>query len=138
MRMFGGEWVSSLLGRLGMEEDQAIESRMVSRRIQAAQKKREEHNFDIRKHLLEYDEVMDIQRKSVYGYRQEILQGANSKIRIVKMIDDQINSTVDRFLASGYGAACFAEFASNRLGYEFDPSEFQRSELQEAQGAARD
>src|SRR5205085_7538387 len=106
MRMFGGEWVSALLGKLGMEEGQAIESRMVSRRIQAAQKKREEHNFDIRKHLLEYDEVMDYQRKSVYGYRHDILHGANTKVRMLKMIDEQINSNVDRFLASDYGAAC--------------------------------
>src|SRR5205823_9385845 len=82
MRIFAGEWVQSILQRLGMEEGQAIESRMVSRRIAAAQKKVEERNFDIRKNLLEYDEVMDYQRKRVYGYRQEILDGANCKTRI--------------------------------------------------------
>jgi preprotein translocase subunit SecA len=137
MRIFGGEWVSNLLGRLGMEEDQAIESRMVSRRIQAAQKKREEHNFDIRKHLLEYDEVMDHQRKSVYGYRREILQGDNCKVRILKMIDEQIDSNIERFLASDYGAASFSEFASNRLGQEFDTSDFHRSDFTEAENTAR-
>src|SRR4029077_11389469 len=79
MRIFAGEWVANVLTRLGMEEGQAIESRMVSRRIEAAQKKVEERNFDIRKNLLEYDEVMDHQRKRVYGYRQEILEGANCK-----------------------------------------------------------
>ncbi len=63
MRIFAGEWVAGMLDRLGMEEGQAIESRMVSRRIEAAQKKVEERNFDIRKNLLEYDEVMDKQRK---------------------------------------------------------------------------
>src|SRR5213076_3107548 len=66
MRIFAGEWVSAVLQRLGMEEGQAIESGMVSRRITAAQKKIEERNFDSRKHLLEYDEVMDHQRKTVY------------------------------------------------------------------------
>src|SRR5439155_8167812 len=86
MRIFAGEWVASVLQRLGMEEGQAIESRMVSRRIEGAQKKVEERNFDIRKNLLEYDEVMDYQRKRVYGYRQEIFEGANCKLRIVKMI----------------------------------------------------
>src|SRR5207249_4626690 len=98
----------------------------------------EEHNFEIRKHLLEYDEVMDYQRKSVYGYRHDVLHGANTKIRMLKMIDVQINSNVDRFLDSDYGAACFAEFASNRLGYEFDAGEFERSDFAEAEGAARD
>ena len=87
-----------------MEEGQAIESRMVSRRIEAAQKKVEERNFDIRKNLLEYDEVMDHQRKRVYGYRQEILDGANCKIRVLDMIDEQIDLAVDRFLDEDYGA----------------------------------
>ena len=74
MRIFAGEWVKNMLTRLGMQEGEAIESRMVSRRIEGAQKKVEERNFDIRKNLLEYDEVMDEQRKRVYGYRQRILE----------------------------------------------------------------
>ena len=90
MRIFAGEWVANVLTRLGMEEGQAIESRMVSRRIEGAQKKVEERNFDIRKNLLEYDEVMDHQRKRVYGYRQDILEGGNCKIRVLDMIDEQI------------------------------------------------
>src|SRR5262249_59401141 len=77
MRIFAGEWVSTVLQKLGMEEGQAIESGMVSRRITSAQKKVEERNFDIRKNLLEYDEVMDHQRKEVYGFRQRLLHGAN-------------------------------------------------------------
>ncbi len=75
MRIFAGEWVKNILTRLGMEEGQAIESRMVTRRIEGAQKKVEERNFETRKSLLEYDEVMDEQRKRVYGYRQKILDG---------------------------------------------------------------
>src|SRR5262249_23274692 len=105
MRIFAGEWVAGVLTRLGMEEDQAIESRMVSRRIEGAQKKIEERNFDIRKNLLEYDEVMDFQRKSVYGYRQEILNGANCKLRILKMIDSQISLSVEKFLDEDYSSA---------------------------------
>ncbi len=66
MRKFAGEWVSNILARLGMEDGEAIESKMVSRRIEGAQKKVEERNFDSRKNLLEYDEVMDEQRKRVY------------------------------------------------------------------------
>src|SRR5262249_56331036 len=120
MRIFAGEWVANVLQKMGMEEGQSIESRMVSRRIEAAQKKVEERNFDIRKNLLEYDEVMDYQRKRVYGYRQEILNGANCKLRLLGMLDEQITMAVDRFLDEEYGPSCFAEFASNRLGVEFD------------------
>src|SRR5260370_2281064 len=87
MRIFAGEWVAGVLTRLGMEEGQAIESRMVSRRIESAQKKVEEPNFDIRKNLLEYDEGMDHQRKRHCGYRQEVLNGGNCKTRILGMID---------------------------------------------------
>src|SRR5207253_2098961 len=97
MRIFAGEWVAKILTRMGMEEGQSIESRMVSRRIEGAQKKVEERNFDIRKNLLEYDEVMDHQRKSVYGYRQEVLDGGNCKLRILEMIDKQIDLALERF-----------------------------------------
>ncbi len=81
---------------------------------------------------------MDYQRKRTYGYRQEVLNGANCKVRILRMIDDQISSAVDRFLEEDYGAACFAEFAANRLGVEFDASDFNRSEFPQAEQTARD
>ncbi|MEC8736628.1 MAG: preprotein translocase subunit SecA, partial [Planctomycetota bacterium] len=68
MRIFAGEWVKNILTRLGMQDGEAIESKMVTRRVEAAQKKVEERNFEIRKNLLEYDEVMDEQRKRVYGF----------------------------------------------------------------------
>lgn len=138
MRIFAGEWVANILTRLGMEEGQAIESRMVSKRIEAAQKKVEERNFDIRKNLLEYDEVMDHQRKRVYGYRQEILNGGNCKTRILDMLDNQVDLAVDRFLDDDYGPATFAEFASNRLGLEFDSSDFARSDYDQAVRTAKD
>ena len=101
MRIFAGEWVKNVLTRLGMQEGEAIESRMVSRRIEGAQKKVEERNFEIRKNLLEYDEVMDEQRKRVYGYRQRILDGANCKQLILEMIDEQIDRHLDEFLDQG-------------------------------------
>jgi preprotein translocase subunit SecA len=138
MRIFAGEWVSNLLARLGMEEGQAIESRMVSRRIEAAQKKVEERHFDSRKHLLEYDEVMDKQRKEVYGMRQRILEDANCKLLIRDMLDRQIKSAVKRFLDRSYGPASFAEFASNRLGVEFDPADFKGSDYETASRTALD
>ena len=113
MRIFAGEWVASVL-HAGSAWRRARPSRAgwSSRRIEAAQKKVEERNFDIRKNLLEYDEVMDHQRKRVYGFRQDILDGGNCKVRILEMIDEQIDAAVDRFLADDYGPASFAEFAA--------------------------
>ena len=73
MRIFGSERIASIMGKLGMEEDVPIEHGMVSKAIEGAQKKVEGNNFDIRKHLLEYDDVMNQQREVVYGYRRQIL-----------------------------------------------------------------
>jgi preprotein translocase subunit SecA len=138
MRIFAGEWVGNLLGRLGMQEGEAIESRMVSRRISGAQKKVEERHFDSRKNLLEYDEVMDTQRKEVYGFRQKVLEGGNCKVLILNMLDKQMVRAVERFLDPNYGAASFAEFAANRLNVEFEAGDFTRSDFAEAEKTARD
>lgn len=138
MRIFAGEWVSGLLQKLGMKDGEAIESRMVSRRIAAAQKKVEERHFDSRKHLLEYDEVMDTQRKEVYNYRQRILDDANGKSLIVGMLDRQVELAVERFLDPGYGAATFAEFASKRLGVEIDEADIGNSDFAEADKTCHD
>ncbi|HSQ55568.1 MAG TPA: preprotein translocase subunit SecA [Gemmata sp.] len=127
MRLFAGEWVANVLTRLGMKEGEAIESGMVSRRIEKAQKKVEEWHFDQRKNLLEYDEVMDHQRKSVYGKRQEMLNGRNPRAMILEMIRDQIEKATVKFLNPDYGPASFAEFAGNRLGVEFESREFRGS-----------
>jgi preprotein translocase subunit SecA len=138
MRIFAGEWVAGILTRLGMQEGEAIENAMVSRRIEAAQKKVEERNFDIRKNLLEYDEVMDYQRKRVYGYRQEVLEGANCKLRIMGMLQEEVSMAVDRLLDEDYGPASFAEFASNRLGLELEASDFVRASFSEAVNFAKE
>jgi preprotein translocase subunit SecA len=138
MRIFAGEWVAGVLQRMGMNEGEAIESKMVSRRIEGAQKKVEERNFDIRKNLLEYDEVMDHQRKRVYGFRQEILDGGNCKLRILDMIERQIEAALDKFMAEDYGASSFAEMASGRLNLELDPHDFLRLNFGDAEVVARE
>src|SRR5581483_11910294 len=84
MRIFAREWVSNLLQRLGMEEGVPIESRMITRRIEAAQKAVEAQNFEARKHLLEYDDVMNKQREAVYGLRRQLLEGVDQKELIVE------------------------------------------------------
>ncbi|MBL8823865.1 MAG: preprotein translocase subunit SecA [Planctomycetia bacterium] len=137
MRIFMGEWVANVLTRLGMKEGESIESKMVSRRIEAAQKKVEERNFDIRKNLLEYDEVMDYQRKRIYGFRQKILDGANCKLIIQEMLQDTVSKNVDRFLGDRYGTEAFTRFVGNRLNCEYDPSEFVRMPFSEAETNAK-
>jgi preprotein translocase subunit SecA len=137
MRKFAGEWVSAVLTRLGMEEGEAIESKLVSRRIEGAQKKVEERNFDARKNLLEYDEVMDEQRKRVYSFRQRLLEGAPPKDDMLDMIDSQVKEAAARFLADDYGTASFAEWAGVRLGVELNAKDYRGSTFEDAQEQAK-
>ena len=138
MRIFAGEWVKNVLTRLGMQEGEAIESRMVSRRIEGAQKKVEERNFETRKSLLEYDEVMDEQRRRVYGYRQRILDGANCKQLILDMIGQQVDARLSQCLARDYGTESFAEWAGKELGVEFDARDFRGMDFAAASDHALD
>jgi preprotein translocase subunit SecA len=98
MRIFARDWVKTVLEKVGMTEGQEIRSALVSRMIGRVQRKMEEHNFEIRKNLLEYDEVMDRQRKVVYGNRQQILGGTRLKERIDEYFEDVVHDLVDRFL----------------------------------------
>jgi preprotein translocase subunit SecA len=138
LRLFGGERLKRLLTTLGMQEGEAIESRWVSRQIQSAQRKVEERNFDIRKHLLEYDEVMDEQRKRVYGFRQDILDDVRPKEAILEMFDEQIDAAVERFCNPRYGVESFVDWVSRRLGVELDARHFANLQFQEACDLARD
>ncbi|HQF14202.1 MAG TPA: preprotein translocase subunit SecA, partial [Thermogutta sp.] len=138
MRIFAGDWVKNILTRLGMEEGQAIESPMVTRRIEAAQKKVEERNFEIRKSLLEFDQVMDEQRKRVYGYRQSILEGADCRSLIRDMIRQEIDKNLDRFLDKSYGAETFAQWISKQLSVEFRARDFRGMDFPTAEAYARD
>jgi len=90
MRIFAREWVSTLLQRLGMEEGVPIESGMISRRIEAAQKAVETQNFESRKHVLEYDDVMNKQREAVYGLRRQLMEGVDQK----QLITEDYTSTI--------------------------------------------
>ncbi|MDR7866354.1 MAG: preprotein translocase subunit SecA [Sporomusaceae bacterium] len=86
MRLFGSENISSIMDKLGMEEDEPIEHALITRSIETAQKKVEARNFEIRKHVLEYDDVMNQQREIIYGQRRQILMGENLKENIFHMI----------------------------------------------------
>ena len=86
MRLFGADNISSLMDKLGMEEDEPIEHALISRSIEQAQKKVEAHHFNTRKHVLEYDDVMNQQREVIYGQRRQILHGENLRENIFFMI----------------------------------------------------
>ncbi len=95
MRIFGSERISGIMGKLGMTDDEAIEHPMISRSIERAQKSVESHNFDIRKHLLEYDDVMNKQREVVYTRRQAVLEGEDLKKDIQDMLLDLVEERFD-------------------------------------------
>ncbi|HET7892520.1 MAG TPA: preprotein translocase subunit SecA, partial [Candidatus Sulfotelmatobacter sp.] len=95
MRIFAKEWVSNLLQRLGMEEGVPIESKMISRRIETAQKTVEAQHFESRKHLLEYDDVMNKQREAVYGLRRRLLEGTDQKDLI---LEDYVSAILGELL----------------------------------------
>ncbi|MEJ5368728.1 MAG: preprotein translocase subunit SecA [Bryobacteraceae bacterium] len=95
LRIFGGDRIQNLMLRLGMEEDVPIESRLITKRIEAAQKAVEAQNFAIRKHVKEYDDVMDKQRKAVYGLRRQLLEGRDMKERLFEIVDGILASIID-------------------------------------------
>jgi preprotein translocase subunit SecA len=97
LRIFGSDRISGIMDKLGMEEDDPIEHKMISRAIENAQRKVEGHNFDIRKHLLEYDDVMNEQRKEVYDYRWEVLDSEEIKPLIEDMISQEMESVAAEF-----------------------------------------
>ena len=97
MRRFAPEWVPNFLARMGMDEDTPLESGMVSKAIRQAQEKVEGHNFDIRKHVVQYDDVMNRHRDLIYTERYKILEGADLKSNIKQMIEEEIERAFDAF-----------------------------------------
>jgi preprotein translocase subunit SecA len=97
MRIFGGERVKALMYRLGMTEGVPIESRLISRRIENAQKSVEGQNFDARKHLLEYDDVMNKQRETIYAIRRSALEGKDQRDYVLGIAEDVVNELMDTY-----------------------------------------
>ena len=97
LRIFGSDRISGIMDKMGMEEDEPIEHNIISRAIENAQRKVEGHNFDIRKHLLEYDDVMNKQREIIYQQRREVLEGDSVKNIIYDMIGDAMQEIAAEF-----------------------------------------
>ncbi len=107
LRIFGSDRIKGLMGRLGMDDGQPIEHRLVSNAIEKAQKRVEGHNFEIRKHLLEYDNVMNKQREVIYGQRRQILSGEHLQEDILEMAQELVADLVE-------------EYTGNKLSEEWD------------------
>jgi preprotein translocase subunit SecA len=143
MRIFAREWVSKLLERLGMEEGVPIESKMISRRIENAQKTVEAQHFESRKHLLEYDDVMNKQREAVYGLRRRLLEGMDQKDLI---LEDYVSAILgdlmeeycppkghaDDWNIKGLKDAVFTRFGVDFIAEGVKPESLNRQELGDA------
>ncbi len=143
MRIFAKQWVSVLLEKLGMEEGVPIESKMISNRIEAAQKAVEAQNFESRKHLLEYDDVMNKQREAVYGLRRQLLEGVEQRELILEDYVGGILSTIlDEFAAEnvhadqwnikGMDERLMGQFGVTLAAAGINPLELARHELGDA------
>ncbi|MGL6077004.1 MAG: preprotein translocase subunit SecA [Fimbriiglobus sp.] len=134
MRIFGGERLQRLMNNpwFGMADGEAIGGGMLSGQIEKAQRKVEEYHFEQRKNLLEYDEVMDYQRKRTYGARQAVLDDRNPRAMVLEMIDSQLQEAVKRYGTDTYGAASFASYASEQLSLELTAADFRGSDFEEA------
>ncbi len=143
MRIFAKEWVSKLLERLGMEEGIPIESKLISRRIETAQKAVEGQHFESRKHLLEYDDVMNKQREAVYGLRRRLLEGMDQKDLILEdyvsailgdLMDEYCppKGHADDWNIKGLKDAVFTRFGVDFIAEGVKPETLNRQELGDA------
>jgi len=123
MRLFAGDAVKRIMQWAGLKEGEPIVSSMVTRRIEGAQKKREEQHFDQRKNLLEYDEVMDEQRKRTYSYRQRILDGEDCRSLLLGMINDEIGRWTSHFLTKDYRWESIVGWVRQNLNIEIEPAD---------------
>ncbi|MCH8121152.1 MAG: preprotein translocase subunit SecA [Planctomycetes bacterium] len=131
MRIFAPEWTVKALSWIGWEEGQPIYHKRISKGIEKAQKKVEERNFEVRKSLLEYDEVMDYQRKIFYSRRREILAGKGLKNLIQEMIDSTIATNCETRLSKDYPFKCISEWARTNFGTDLKPSDISDSNVEE-------
>jgi preprotein translocase subunit SecA len=143
MRIFAKEWVSNLLRQLGMEEGIPIESGLITRRIEAAQKAVEGQNFEARKHLLEYDDVMNKQREAVYGLRRQLLEGNEQKELIQQdYVRDLLGGILEKFAGeqvhpedwdiTGLKGEIYGRFGVDILAEGVDPTALNHHELGDA------
>ncbi len=146
MRIFGGERVKALMFRLGMTEGVPIESGLISRRIENAQKSVEAQNFDARKHLLEYDDVMNKQRETIYAIRRSALEGKDQRDYVLGIAEDVVRELVETFCpreqhpdqwnTTQFLAESNAQFGIDMKAAGADPATLSHDQLADAAAAA--
>jgi preprotein translocase subunit SecA len=115
MKMFAGETQMKVLSRMGMKEGDSIEHPWLSKSVERAQRKVEERNFQVRKNILEYDEVMEHQRQFFYKLRQRVLEGRDTKGLVLDYIEDAVRDAESEYLGKDYHLSCIAEFARQKI-----------------------
>ena len=134
MRLFGAERVSRIVDRLGLKDDEALHSSALSGMIERAQKRVEENNFGIRKRLLEYDDVMNAQRKAIYGRRRNALNGERIEIDLANMIQDMADFFIDKYGEYDYGSFSYELMKVLSIEPPFDEKTFEDSKKEELSG----
>ena len=144
LRIFMGERISGIMHKLGMDEGEPIESKMISRRIEGAQKAVEAQNFEARKHLLEYDDVMNKQREAVYGLRNQLLEAEDQREFIQGVADGILDAMLDTYCdpeanVHDWDIPALKVDMIGQFGIDIDrenlPSQLNRQELRDALGA---
>ncbi|QQE11781.1 preprotein translocase subunit SecA [Planctomycetota bacterium] len=133
MKMFAGKTTLAALSKLGMKEGDAIEHRWVTKSVERAQRKVEERNYEIRKNLLEYDEVMEYQRNTFYGLRQEVLEGKNVRQIIFEYITESVEDAVDLYKEKLYAKRQVAEWVKSEVDVAIEPSKLHLDNIDELQ-----
>jgi preprotein translocase subunit SecA len=131
MKLFAGETTQKALALLGMREGDAIQHSMLTKSVERAQRKVEERNFQVRKNILEYDEVMEHQRQTFYGLRQRVLDGRDVKGLIFKYLEDSVTDACEEYLGKHYATECAATFAGQKLDCEIPPERLRNKDRTE-------
>ncbi|MAX23636.1 MAG: preprotein translocase subunit SecA [Phycisphaeraceae bacterium] len=137
MRMFAGKTTLAALSKLGMKEGDAIEHRWLTKSVERAQRKVEERNYEIRKNLVEYDEVMEVQRNHFYGMRQDVLEGRAVEQVIFDFIYEAITDATSVYLDKDYVKTQVAEWCRNTLDVSIDPTKLRLEEQDELEDIIR-
>ena len=137
MKMFAGETTLKFLSRMGMKAGDAIEHPMLSRAVEKAQRKVEERNFLWRKNILEYDEIMNVQRGEFYGLRQTVLEGDGIKDLIFEQIDNAVTDAAELYLDKLYVPNCISEWVREQLHVSIEPERFKGKDREDLHKVVR-
>jgi len=138
LKLFMPDWMLKMMERLGFTEGTSLEDKRLNKGIERAQRKVEERNFSTRKHLLEWDEPMDFQRKEFYTARQRILEERDLPSLILETIDETIETTLDTFLGGTYDRACIAEWCRVKLDLTIEEDAIETDDFTSAERSIRE